>query len=181
MPPKSKRAARGANAKTAAKGAGKGHAPLDEAAERANSKRQCPLQRGRIHELAARMAGSFDTTPDQMLPAAVRASCEVPELLDNAVRTGAATPVAVSRGGRIIYHGSDPEAMEAVLQPGDLVSRPSGECIEFLGREDPAPRWSPIAFALDRRGLQQPVANGIVMEWLVAMFPGPQVPEYKWV
>ena len=74
MPPKSNQAARRANAKAAAKGAGKGHAPLDEAAERANFERQCPLQRGRIQELAARMAGSFDTTPDQMLPAAVRAS-----------------------------------------------------------------------------------------------------------
>ena len=116
MPPKSKRAARGATANAAAKGAGKGHAPLDEAAERANFERLCPLQRGRIQELAARMAGSFDTTPDQMLPAAVRASCEVPGLLDNAVRTGAATPITVSRGGRFIYHGSGPEAMEAVLQ-----------------------------------------------------------------
>ena len=73
MPPKAKQAARRANAKAAAKGAGKGHAPLDEAAERANFERLCPLQRGRIQELAARMAGSFDTTPDEMLPAAVRA------------------------------------------------------------------------------------------------------------
>ena len=180
MPPKAKQAARRANAKAAAKGAGKGHVPLDEAAERANFERLCPLQRGRIQELAARMAGSLDTTPDQMLPAAMRASRELPELLTNAARAGAATPVTVSRGGRIIYHGSDPEAMEAALQPGDLVSRPSGECIEFLGREDPAPWESTIAFALDRRGLQQPVANGMVMEWLVAMFPGPDPPEYKW-
>ena len=73
--------------------------------------------------------------------------------------------------------------MEAILQPGDLISRPNGECIEFLGRvtEDPATWESTVAFALDRHGLQQPVANGMVMEWLVAMFPGPQVPEYKWV
>ena len=125
MPPKSKQAARRANAKAAAKGAGKGHVPLDETAERANFERLPPLQRGRIQELAARMAGSFGFTPDQMLPAAVRAGRELPELLDNAMRTGAATPVTVSRGGRIIYHGSDREAMEAARQPGDLISRPS--------------------------------------------------------
>lgn len=66
------------------------------------------------------------------------------------MRAGAATPITVSRGQALIfYHGSDPEAMEAAILPGDLVSRPSGVCIEFLGREDPAPRESTIAFALD--------------------------------
>ena len=84
MPPRSKQAARRANAKASAKGAGKGCTPLDENAERANFERLCPLQRGRIQELAARMAGSFETTPDQMLPSAVRASRELPELLNNA-------------------------------------------------------------------------------------------------
>ena len=51
MPPKAKQAARRANAKAAAKGVGKGHVPLDEAAERANFERLCPQQRGRIQEL----------------------------------------------------------------------------------------------------------------------------------
>ena len=103
MPPKSKQAARRANAKAAAKGAGKAHAALDEGAERSKLEREPPLQRGRVQELATRMAGSFDTTPDQMLPAALGASREVPELLETALRTGATTPVTVSHRGATLF------------------------------------------------------------------------------
>ncbi len=134
MPPKAKQAARRASAGHAAKGAGKGHVVLNEGAERANFERLSPLRRGRIQQLAVRMAGSFDATPDQMLPAAVRASREVPELLENASRAGAATPLTVSRGGHIVFHGDDPEMLETILLPGDLISRSSGECIQFLVR-----------------------------------------------
>ena len=39
---------------------------------------------------------------------------------------------------------------------------------------------STFAFALDRHGLQQPVANGMIVTWMVGMFPGLDPPEYKW-
>ena len=153
---------------------------MDEEAERTNFQCLCPEQRGRAQELTARMAGSFDAAPDQMLPAAVRSSREVPELLNNAVREGAATPITVSRRGHIIHHG--PDAEEPTLQRGDVISRPNGEWYELMGEVNRTAPPFTIAFALDRHGMHQQVSSSTVMTWLNALFCHDvwERPEYKW-
>lgn len=182
MAPKAKTGARVravAKSKAVTKGAGKGLG-LDDAAERANFQRFSDVTRGHIQALAVRMANSFDIRQDvaieiradALLPVAVRASREMPHLLTTESSSEEVTPLTVSRGARIIYHGSDLEAIHSFRQEGDVISRPDGGILRL---------WVPeIAFALNNRGMQLPIPNGMALEWLVAMFPGQEAPENKW-
>ena len=82
MPPKSNQATRRANAKAAAKGAGKGHVPSapgenEEGHLRWLAAQDLSLQR-RVSEMAMRFAAAKETTPDAELPLACKYASEDP-------------------------------------------------------------------------------------------------------
>ena len=41
--------------------------------------------------------------------------------------------ITVTRNGNVVYQGIDPDAMEAILQPGDVLNRADGQRIIFQG------------------------------------------------
>ena len=41
--------------------------------------------------------------------------------------------ITVTRNGNVVYQGTDPDAMEAILQPMDVLNRADGQRIIFQG------------------------------------------------
>ncbi len=59
------------------------------------------------------------------------------ETFDNALRQVEVPPgpTRATRDGALIYEGNDPEALERMLQPGDIIENAWGRRVEYLGHE----------------------------------------------